>query len=118
MDHFKLGFLLRDLSLVLEEWVMDGQAKSYHDFKSPVRVLAAFFQKSRDNWKQKCLEAKTELKRWKVRVADVGKSRDDWRSKAEIRQKEIEALQAQVQLQQDQLAEAASTIAADERKKR
>ena len=95
---------------------MDGQAKSLHDFKSPVRVLATFFQKSRDNWKQKCMEAKAELKRWKVRVADVGKSRDDWRSKAEIRQKEIEALQAQVQLQQNQLAEAASTMAADDKK--
>jgi len=95
---------------------MDGQAKSLHDFKSPVRVLAAFFQKSRDNWKQKCMEVKAELKRWKVRVADVCKSRDAWRSKAEIMQKEIEALQAQVQLQQDQFAEVTSQAAAAEKK--
>jgi hypothetical protein len=95
---------------------MDGQAKCLHDFKSPVRVLAAFFQKSRDNWKQKCMEAKAELKRWKVRGADVGKSRDAWRSKAESRQKEIEALQAQVQRQQDQLAEVTCQAAADKKK--
>ena len=95
---------------------MDGQATSLHGFKSPVRVLAACFQKSRDNWKQKCMESKAELKRWKVRVADVGRSRDDWRSKAEIRQTENESLQAQVQRQQDQLAEVTSQAAADEKK--
>mgnify|MGYP002805410439 FL=1 len=43
---------------------MDDLAKSLHDSKSPVRVLATFFQKSRDNWKQKCMETKAELKRW------------------------------------------------------
>lgn len=95
---------------------MDGQVNSHHDFKSPVRVLAAFFQKSRDNGKQKCMEAKAELKRWKVRVADVCKSRDAWRSKAEIRQKKIEARQAQVQQQQDQLTEVTSQAAADGKK--
>ncbi len=41
-----------------------GQGKSLDEFRSPVRVLASFFQKSRDKWKQKCLDAKTELKRF------------------------------------------------------
>jgi uncharacterized protein YdaU (DUF1376 family) len=85
-------------------------------FHSPVRVLAAFFKKSRDQWKQKCLEAKTELKRFKVRVADVSKSRDTWREKAEARQRELEALQFEVQQLQCNLSDVASQAAAEEKK--
>lgn len=83
--------------------VMDAQTKNLNEFRSPVRVLAAFFQKSRDQWKQRCLDAKSDLKRFKVRVADVSKSRDAWREKAEASQSELHALQAQVQELQNQI---------------
>lgn len=87
---------------------MDGQGNGLRDFRSPVRVLAACFQRSRDKWKQKCMDVKTELKRVKVRVSDVAKSRDAWRDKAETKQRELESLQAQVQELQDQLSEVQS----------
>ena len=89
-----------------------GQGKSLDEFRSPVRVLASFFQKSRDKWKQKCLDAKTELKRFKVRVSDVSKSRDAWREKAETKQRELESLQSQVQQLQSQLGEVTSEVSA------
>ena len=49
--------------------------------------------------------AKTELKRFQVRVSDVSKSRDAWKEKAEATQRELAALQAQVQQLQDRLSE-------------
>jgi gas vesicle protein len=85
--------------------VMADQGKSGNEFRSPARVLASFFRKSRDQWKRKCRDAKTELKRFQVRVSDVSKSRDAWKEKAEATQRELAALQAQVQQLQDRLSE-------------
>jgi peptidoglycan hydrolase CwlO-like protein len=82
---------------------VDAQTKDLNEFRSPVRVLAAFFQKSRDQWKQKYMDAKADLKRFKVRVADVSNSRDAWREKAEARQTELQAMQAQLQELQNQI---------------
>jgi hypothetical protein len=80
--------------------------KNLNEFRSPVRVLASSFRKSRDQWKEKYMDAKTELKRFKVRVSDVLQSRDAWKKKSEAKQQELELLQAQVQQLQDQLNEA------------
>jgi hypothetical protein len=50
------------------------------EYKSPVRKLARFFEKSRDQWKAKC------------RIRFLEKSRDRWRQKAkEQKQKLTEA---------------------------
>jgi len=96
---------------------VEAQEKCLNQFRSPVRVLASFFQKSRDQWKQKCMEAKRELKRWKVRVHDVSKSRDAWREKAESMQRELESLQSQVQRLHGELSElTAKTSAAEPQK--
>lgn len=38
------------------------------EYKSPVRKLAVFFEKSRDAWKAKCLEFKYRTKKLKQRV--------------------------------------------------
>ena len=84
---------------------MVAKGKSLNECRSPIRVLAACFQKGRDNWKQKYRDAKSELKRFQVRVADVSKSRADWRKKAEARQAELQALQAQVQELQKQISD-------------
>ncbi len=93
---------------------MEGQEKGLDRFRSPVRVLASFFEKSRDQWKQKCMDAKTELKRFKVRVHDVSKSRDAWREKAEARQRELESLQSQVQQLQSEVSDVSSETSAAE----
>ena len=83
---------------------MEAQEKPLDQFRSPARVLAAFFQQSRDKWKQKYMDLKTELKRFKVRVHDVSKSRDCWKEKSQATQQELESLQSQVQHLQSQLS--------------
>ena len=50
-------------------------------YRSPVRKLVAFFQSSRDKWKEKCQEAKYELKLLKRRYASLLRSRDDWKQR-------------------------------------
>ena len=37
------------------------------EFRSPLRKLVVFFERSRDNWKEKCQQAKYELKLLKRR---------------------------------------------------
>ncbi len=52
-------------------------------FKSPLRMLVRFFRRSRDNWKQKYMGVKTEIKRFRNHAADARRSRDQWKAKAE-----------------------------------
>ncbi|MFM9959701.1 MAG: hypothetical protein ACKV2Q_00550 [Planctomycetaceae bacterium] len=71
-----------------------GQRESY---RSPARVLVAWFRDSRDAWKAKFHDRQAELKRLKVRVSDVGKSREQWKQQALQREQELAALQAEVE---------------------
>ena len=77
-------------------------------FRSRVRVLAGFFLRSRDSWKRKYKELKSELKRCQVRVHDVTQSRQQWREKAEAKERELAALQAQLQELQKQVGSSPS----------
>ena len=44
------------------------RAMSTRDYKSPASKLIAFFEKSRDGWKAKCLEAKYAVKKLRKQV--------------------------------------------------
>jgi hypothetical protein len=72
-------------------------------FRSPTRVLAGCFLRSRDKWKRKYKDLKSELKRYEVRVHDVTRSRERWREKAEAKERELAALQAELQELQRQV---------------
>ncbi len=65
-------------------------------FRSPLRKLVTFFQKSRDAWKQKCQQAKYELKLLKRRYANLQRSRDHWQQ--QFRQVEAQRQQLQTQV--------------------
>ena len=65
-------------------------------FRSPMRVLARSFQRSRAKWKQKYLDQRAELQRLKVRVHDVKESREQWKEQAQSRQREFAELQAEL----------------------
>ena len=56
-------------------------------YKSPVRKLVRFFEKSRGQWKAKSRAAKTKIKRLVKRVQDMGASRARWKQRV----KELEA---------------------------
>ena len=66
-------------------------------FKSPLRILARHFLRSRDQWKQKCLQAKQEIKRFKNKAADAVKSRDQWRRKFEQLQIQAQSLESELE---------------------
>lgn len=78
-------------------------------FRSRVRVLADWFRRSRDNWKDKYMQAKAELKKYKVRVSDVNKSRDRWKEKAQTTERELEALQEELERLRNQSSEVPSS---------
>lgn len=52
------------------------------EYTSPIQKLVRFFEKSRDQWKAKCGEAKAKLKRLKRRNRFLQQSRDQWRQQA------------------------------------
>ena len=66
------------------------QEKTY---KSPIKKLVTFFEKSRDNWKDKYLKKKIDLKRAKNQINDLKQRKEDWKDraiKAENELKEID----------------------------
>jgi len=65
-------------------------------YKSPVRKLAAFFEKSRDGWKEKCQAAKSNAKYWANQARAVTKSRDRWRQQAESATEEVQRRKQQL----------------------
>ena len=52
---------------------MDKERKEY---RSPLKKLGVFFERSRDKWKQKCLDAKRRVKFLHTKVADLQRSRE------------------------------------------
>jgi chromosome segregation ATPase len=88
----------------LKEWVAVVNAKEDRSsYRSPRRVLADWFRKSRNNWKQKYADLKIEIKRFKNRVYDLEKSRDRWKEQAATHQQQLDALQAEVERLKAQL---------------
>jgi hypothetical protein len=71
-----------------------GQPLPY--LSSPVK-LVRFFNGSRDQWKEKCKEAKKENKSLKTRLAAMRKSRDAWKAKARGASEELRAESAAVE---------------------
>lgn len=57
-------------------------------YRSPLRKLVRFFERSRDQWKEKCQKAKQENNSLKVRLAAMKESRDRWKTRA----RELEAI--------------------------
>lgn len=63
-------------------------------FKSPLRILVRSFLRSRDNWKQKYMAIKAEIKRYKNQAADVRRSREKWRVQAQAFEAQIRRLES------------------------
>ncbi len=72
------------------------QASSY---RSPWRVLAHAFEKSRDGWKAKYMTLQQQIKAFRTEVRDLRRSRNRWQSKAENLKQELDDLRAELQRQ-------------------
>ena len=69
----------------------------YRLMETRPRLLAQWFEQSRDNWKLKNQAASAEVKRFRDNVQDVQKSRQMWREKAEQALQEQQRLAEEVQ---------------------
>lgn len=51
-------------------------------YTSPQRKLVKFFEKSRNKWKARCLNAQATLRQVKNRASWLEQSRDNWKARA------------------------------------
>lgn len=75
-------------------------------FRSPLRKLVVFFHASRDRWKQKCQDAKHELKLLKRRYMNLQKRCACWQQQYH----ESEAQREQLQMQIDAMSQERATL--------
>jgi len=68
-----------------------ADTKSY---ASPKHKLLSFFERSRDKWKTKCLEATATIKRLKNRIRFLERSKEELKEKVKQREAENAALRA------------------------
>ena len=69
----------------------------YQNYKSPMKKLIRFFQISRDNWKEKYLILKKDIKRFKNRIYDLEKRKESWKQEALNGREKIKSLQLEIQ---------------------
>ncbi len=75
---------------------MDNTAKD-KTYKSPLRKLVRFFEKSRNQWKAKHQQAKASVKRLKNRVHFLEQSKEQWKNRVPELELEIARLKAREQ---------------------
>jgi hypothetical protein len=63
-------------------------------YKSPRRKLVTFFEKSRDRWKTKCIEAKALVKKLKNRIRYLEANKEQWKRKALALEEELARMTA------------------------
>jgi hypothetical protein len=61
-------------------------------YKSPERKLFAFFERSRDKWKSRCLAAKKIIKRKSNEIRFLKGSKARWRERAVTLEREVAEL--------------------------
>jgi predicted nuclease with TOPRIM domain len=75
---------------------MDNAAKE-KTYTSPIRKLARFFEKSRDQWKLKHHQAKANVKRLNNRVRFLEHSKMQWKNRVHELEMEVVRLKAREQ---------------------
>jgi len=75
--------------------------KEGRSYRSPWRVLASAFEKSRDLWKAKYKSLQERIKAFRTEVRDLRRSHDRWRAKAEALEQETFRLRASPRGQTD-----------------
>jgi hypothetical protein len=68
-------------------------------YRSPWRVLARAFEKSRDRWKAKYMTLQERIKAFRTEVRDLRRSRDRWQSQAEELKQQLDDLRAEIRRQ-------------------
>jgi hypothetical protein len=69
-------------------------ASETKQYKSPRRKLVKFFEKSRNQWKTKCIDAKARVKKLNHRLRYLEANKNEWKSKALELEKELARIKA------------------------
>jgi len=69
----------------------------FDEYRSRPKQLARWLLESRDTLRAKYQKLKTDWKRLTVRVNDVFRSRDNWKQRAEVSDKQLLAMRAEVE---------------------
>lgn len=91
---------------------MDDVSKeeSGASYRSPPRTLIPKLVESRDNWKAKASQRQRDLKKAEIRNRDLALSRTLWKQRAEQAERELLAMQQQLQQAQRQLEQTRDEI--------
>ena len=74
-------------------------------YKSPLRKLVKFFEKSRNNWKQKSLEYKKENRRLNKKLCALETAKKRWKDEAITLRKQLKNLEKTSDILENDLAE-------------
>jgi len=66
-------------------------------YRSPLRKLQAFFERSRNGWRQKCLRAKASIKRLSNRVRKLEASRNLWKERSKWHREELRRIRRELE---------------------
>ena len=69
----------------------------FDKYRSRPKQLARWLLESRDTLRAKYQKLKADSKRLTVRVNDVSRSRDNWKQRAVVSDKQVQAMQAEVE---------------------
>jgi len=86
-------------------------ASAPRQYRSPQRKLVTFFEKSRNQWKAKCREAKAMVRRLKNRAAWLEHSRDGWKTRACRLTQRVRALEAEMARREQEFETLKKTLA-------
>ena len=79
------------------------EVRKIKTYKSPRRKLVVFFEKSRNQWKTKCQEAKKALKLLKNKIRFLEESKNYWKNRVKELEDEVAQLKANEQARQEEL---------------
>ena len=65
-------------------------------YRSPLRKLVRFFERSRDGWKEKYQNLKQRCKQLINQVRAVEKSREHWRERVEEHRRQLKVLEEEL----------------------
>jgi septal ring factor EnvC (AmiA/AmiB activator) len=77
---------------------MSVTESSAPEWKSPVRKLVGFFERSRNKWKKKYQHLKRERKGMENQIRAVEKSRENWADRAKQAEEQVCELERQLEI--------------------
>ncbi len=82
-----------------------GGNSNTESYKSPVRKLIPFFKKSGNQWKEKCQEAKYQVKLLKNKIRYMDKSKEKFKMRVKELENEICLMNAKEKQMEQEISE-------------